>query len=188
MGNSFFTYIQVHYMMIGIFLWCTTCFWAYMFGEFPRSVEYLFRPEFWWYRYFNLSEGDRVKAEYMGYGIGLSPLIMIPCIAVIWLFQPIANYFAMFHLYPEEYYWLNNFCFFLAFGIANFCQWTREQVPLTYNMGADRMIAFVLAFIFLGFYINVRGQILGLRQRQLKSKELALKAVIYAEDIMEEEE
>ncbi len=45
-----------------------------------------------------------------------------------------------------------------------------------------------MAMMLAGMYVNVRGQMLEGRSRQLKSKELAVKAVIYGQEVMEEED
>ena len=73
-------------MMIGIFLWCTAAFWGWCFGELPRSMEYVFREEFWMYRGYNLSDGDKTKALYIGYGMGFMPFVILPIVAFLWLF------------------------------------------------------------------------------------------------------
>lgn len=107
------------------------------------------------HRYFNVDEQDRVNQIYYGYGIGANSFVILPIVALLWLFQPISSYLAQFHLYPEEFYWLDKIIFFLALGVANWCQWTREKAPLTTDIGNDRMTGWAMAMCLAGFYVNI---------------------------------
>jgi len=83
-GHSGYSFIEIWFMCNGVFLFCIACFFGYAFGDLPRGFEYLWRKEFWMYRYLNLNEEDIAKELYMGYGIGLGPLLVIPA---IWAFM-----------------------------------------------------------------------------------------------------
>ena len=52
-------------------------------------------------------------------------------------------------------------------GVANFIQWTREHEPITVMVGNDRMIGMVMAIIFLGLFIYVRGIMVDNRKYEL---------------------
>jgi len=68
----------------------------------------------------NLNEEDIAKELYMGYGIGLGPLLVIPAVWVFWGFQGFGEWVGQVKMYPQEFYWVNRVCMVLSIGIANF--------------------------------------------------------------------
>ena len=53
MGNSFFTFVHLQFITIGISVFTVACFWGFCFGELPRSWDYFVSERFWLYREFN---------------------------------------------------------------------------------------------------------------------------------------
>ena len=83
-GNNFSSYMELQFMCNGIFLFCVACFFGYAFGDLPWGFEYLTSDWFWMFRYLNLNEEDIAKELYMGYGVGLGPLLVILPIWFFW--------------------------------------------------------------------------------------------------------
>ena len=103
----------------------------------------------------------------MGYGYGAWPLLIIPLVWLMQILQPFCQYFASYYLYPEEWYWVYHINVLGVMGVANFIQWTREHEPITVMVGNDRMMGMVMAIIFLGLYIYVRGIMVDNRKYEL---------------------
>ena len=153
MGNSFYTFVQLQFITIGISVFCVACFWGYCLGELPRSWDYFASPRFWMFREFNPNLEDQAKQEYMGYGIGSWPFIIILITWFLQLLQPFCQYFASTQLYPEEWYWVYHLNALLYMGVANMVQWTWEHEPITTMVGNDRMMAFIVVLMILGLYV-----------------------------------
>lgn len=84
----------------------------------------------------------------------------MPICTILFIIQPFFQYLACYKLYPEEFFWLNQIVLFLALGVANTIQWTRELTPLTENRGADRLLGLVISVLLLGLYVHIRGMLL----------------------------
>ena len=90
-------------------------------------------------------------------------------------------------MYPFDSWIFDRLMVYVAIGAANMCQWTREN-DLTWGTGPDRMLGLCVGLQLFGVFIVGRGMGLDRKKIDIPSKELHVKALIFGEEIMEEED